>query len=60
MAVWSELDGMLEIGYCIFNVGTISSAIKARLESRAETLEPFRHVCMSIWSELDSILEVGY
>jgi len=58
--MWSKLDGTLEIGYCIFNVGEIAGAVKTRLECVAEVVGPQRHVCMAVWSELDGTLEIGY
>ena len=39
MAVWSELDGMLEVGYRIFQVGEIPSTAKARFKCGAEVIE---------------------
>lgn len=60
MAVWSELNGTMEIGDSVFNVHEIAGAVKTRHECTSEVAETQRHFCMSIWSELDGTLEVGY
>ena len=40
MAMWSELDGTLEVGYRIFKVSEIPSVAKARFKCIAEVVEP--------------------
>ena len=60
MAMWSEFNSMLEVGYRIFQVSSIPCTAKARFECTTEVVEPRRHVCMPVWSELDGTLEVGY
>lgn len=60
MAIWGELNSRLEIGYRIFKVGEITSAMKASFECGAEVIELLRLVYMAVRSKLYGTLEVGY